>query len=111
MANEKFTKTWKKYKRNRNMFFALLLLFLPFQFAVVKPLFQSLSENNLVFILTFVWLVLIIVFGLRIDNLKCPKCDNRFYKRRFGLFLIDNPLQSSCIHCGLKKYSLENNTQ
>jgi hypothetical protein len=97
-----FEEDWKEYKRTRNTFLLLAVLYVPVCggiFITSMKLFQTVTPG---FVIAFLWMAMLAVSGTRVSLWRCPNCGEWFsgtwwYNLGF--------LARRCVHCGLRKYS------
>ena len=95
-----FEEDWKEYKRARNMFFLIFVLYLPVCFGIgfaSTKLFHTFTPG---FVAAFLWMAMLLVSGMRVHLWRCPNCGEWFsgtwwYNLGF--------LARRCVHCGLPK--------
>lgn len=93
-----FEQDWKGYKRARNTFLLLFVLYVPVcgGIAIVSiRLFDTFTPG---FVAAFLWMALLVVSGTRVNLWRCPNCGQWFsgtwwYNLGF--------LARRCVHCGL----------
>jgi hypothetical protein len=98
-----YEEDWAEYRRVRNRFWALWLLYVPVV-AGLTWLSSLLLDSFLAFGmgLAICWMVVWVYYGFRLNGFRCPRCGEWFsakwwYNRSF--------FARSCVHCGLKKFS------
>lgn len=97
-----FEEDWKEYKRTRNTFLLLSVLYVPVCggiFIASMKLFQTVTPG---FVVAFLWMAMLAVRGMRVNLWRCPNCGEWFsgtwwYNLSF--------LARRCVHCGLPEYS------
>jgi hypothetical protein len=97
-----FEEDWKDYRRARNTFLLLFVLYVPvcggIGVASIK-LFHTFTPG---FVVAFLWMAMLVVSSTRVNLWRCPNCAKWFsgtwwYNLGF--------LARRCVHCGLPKYS------
>jgi hypothetical protein len=88
---ERYSATWRKYRRLRRVFWALVLGWLP-GLAVLFRFFPELGAGP-----AFVWMGAIVVVHTWRAFVRCPRCGQPFSFSGYS-----NPFTSKCLHCGLR---------
>lgn len=106
MGNEaEFIKSWNDHRADLKVLGWLVVLFFPALYLVVKPLYLAYHFEWLVSAFAYSWAFFMLFFMRRVHRFKCPQCDQRyFYRKGSGIFQAYRSRQ--CVHCGLKKYSV-----
>lgn len=105
MAETRPTFAWQDLKRRQTR---LLLAYIP-GFVALAVLGAGLSRflhSDLPFAIALLtWVGMCLVLYFRLIAFRCPRCGHRFFVAWFSGWGV---WSRSCPHCGLKKWSVEN---
>ena len=96
-----YEQNWNEYRRLRNTFFLVFLggvpVFLLVSFVSEKLLHTTAPAS----VLAVVWFVLFIIYGIRLQLWRCPRCGKWFAST---WWCNKSFLARRCVHCGLPKF-------
>lgn len=95
------TSTWYNYRHRRNVFWILLLSYLPGVAVTAFVLRTATGSDAGVMFVAGAWLVAYGIAGWRFGHFPCPRCSRSFFIRRF-MFCV---WTRQCLHCGLAKWA------
>jgi hypothetical protein len=101
-----YSHKWKGYKTRKRAILAMLFLFAPTIYFIIKPLSTSLNTDLPITIFVLSWFFTLLVLLFKLYYFTCPRCGNLFYIK--GLFGGSIGIYTKkCVHCGLMKWSLK----
>ena len=101
MANE-YSDNWRRYRRVRNLYFLLLIGYVPVCLGFEALVSAALKTSTPGFVFAGLWMVTILIVGVRLSSWRCPRCEKCFA----GTWWCNKGfLARKCVHCGLPKFA------
>ena len=93
---------WNRYRGLRNLYLSMWVAFVPASLGFTVLVFRVFQTFVPAFFFAGLWMLFLIVIGLRLSSWRCPRCAQCFsgtwwYNKGF--------LARKCVHCGLPKYA------
>ncbi len=99
---ESYEKEWQEYRRQRNVFWLVLVAYVPVVGFVGLITARLTRSSTPVFVAALIWMGVAYFAGARLALWRCPRCGEWFsqtYWYHLGFFA------RQCVHCGLPKYA------
>jgi len=122
-----YSDAWQRYKWNKRIPVISIILFLPFLFLFVRPIYMYYQKDWIMYSPLLLLLAIWMVCSWRTTTFLCPRCNKYYYHESifkdtlFKSFIIlisfmlrgrySNPKDSrdKCINCHLPMWSLDGN--
>jgi hypothetical protein len=105
--NDKYYSTWRNLKRDQRILVLILIAFYPILEFVIRPLYNRFDNDWIFHGFGLVWLLLFFIYFVRALDFKCPKCQQSFSEKWYGVPLGYIGFRGKqCVHCGLEKWIL-----
>jgi hypothetical protein len=101
-TRHEYTKNWQRYRKLRNLFFAIWIGYIPAVGVFTMLVSKAFGTVTPGFVFAGMWMVMFAVTGVRLSTWKCPRCGKWFaatwwYNKGF--------FARKCVHCGLPKFA------
>jgi hypothetical protein len=91
---------WTEYRRRRNIFWLVLVTYVPGVLAFGLSLQWLLGSELPIYLAAGAWIIAFIVTANRMTAWHCPRCGKAFFRTFWG----QNPFAGKCVHCQLSKW-------
>jgi len=109
---ERYRITWQKHRWNRRLILIIPIAFFPVLELIVRPLYNHFQDDLILTAYAIICLFLVFFFTVRTAYLVCPRCGEHFAGTWYSLILTPHPpVGTECVHCGLKKWSMPEETE
>lgn len=113
-----YATAWRSYRCWSRAFWLVFFGYLPAVASLVDRVVRRTygdAANTTTLFIALAWMIAFAVIGYQKTNFSCPRCGEMFFRawdgRPWRKDWHSNPFARSCRHCGLRKWSVEEDGQ